>query len=124
MSQATRSTRVSTLRDTVNRRRVEIEQRPAIGFPLAVYRRFQEIEGKHLAMVISVNLFVAAIPLMIIGYAILEAFNPDRSFGTVLVGRFGLSGDTAHTVLGTFTNAQAGKNVALSIGLISLVVTG
>ncbi len=41
-------------------------------------RRFNEIEGKHLALVISLNLFVAVIPLLILGYAFLEAFNPNH----------------------------------------------
>ena len=77
------------------RRRAEIERRPVLGFPLATFRRFQEVEGKHLALVIGVNLFIAIIPLVIVGYAILEAFNPHRSIGTVLVGRFRLSGNTA-----------------------------
>jgi uncharacterized BrkB/YihY/UPF0761 family membrane protein len=61
---------------------------------------------------------------LIIGYAIIEAFNPRRSFGTVLIGRFRLSGTTADIVGSTFTTAEAGKSVALSIGLISLLVTG
>ena len=106
------------------RRRAEIEQRPVLGFPLAAYRRFQEVEGKHLALVIGVNLFIAIIPLVIVGYAILEAFNPHRSIGTVLVGRFRLSGNTATIVRDTFASAKGGESVALSIGLISLVITG
>ena len=73
---------------------------------------------------IGVNLFIAVIPLLIVGYAIIEAFNPNRSIGTVFVGRFHLSGDTARIVRDTFTNAKGGKNVALSISLISLLITG
>jgi len=37
-----------------------------VAFLLQVNRRFKEIEGKHLALVISLNLFVAVIPLLII----------------------------------------------------------
>jgi uncharacterized BrkB/YihY/UPF0761 family membrane protein len=59
-----------------------------------------------------------------VGYAFIEAFNPNRSIGTVLVGRFRLTGTTAATVRATFTSAKAGKNVALSISVISLFVTG
>ena len=110
--------------DAFERRRADIEQRPVLGFPLAAYRRFQEVEGKHLALVIGVNMFIAIIPLVIVGYAILEAFNPHRSFGTVLVGRFRLSGNTATIVRDTFASARGGESVALSIGLISLVITG
>ncbi len=52
---------------------------------LQATRRFKEIEGKHLALVISVNLFVAVIPLLIIIYAFAEAFSPHRSFGALVV---------------------------------------
>jgi uncharacterized BrkB/YihY/UPF0761 family membrane protein len=87
-------------------------------------RRFDEIEGKHLALVIAVNLFISVIPLLILGYAFLEAFNPQRDFGTVAVHTFHLTGSTARLVQQTFTNAESGKNTALSISLISLLVTG
>ena len=87
-------------------------------------RRFNEIEGKHLSLVIAVNLFVAVIPLLILGYAILEAFNPHRSFGTVLVHAFHLTGSTAQTVENTFSTASSGRNTALSISIISLLITG
>ena len=57
----------------------KLEQHRQIGFLLQSSRRFNEIEGKHLALVISLNLFVAVIPLLILGYAFLEAFNPNYS---------------------------------------------
>jgi uncharacterized BrkB/YihY/UPF0761 family membrane protein len=108
----------------LERRRGELEEHRLVGFPLAAYRRFNDIEGKHLALVVGANVFIALIPLMIVGYAFVEAFNPHRSIATVLIGRFHLSGATAATVRETFTSAKAGKNVALSIGLISLLITG
>lgn len=104
--------------------REDLEQRPRLGFPLRSFRRFNDIEGKHLALVIATNLFIAIIPLFILGYAFLEAFNPHRSFGVVLVHSFHLTGNTARTVEDTFSNARSGKNTALSIGLISLLITG
>ena len=82
------------------------------------------IEGKHLALVIALNLFVAVIPLMIIGYAFIEAFSPQRDVGNLIVGNLHLTGSTAKIVKGTFTNASSGKSVALSISLISLLITG
>jgi uncharacterized BrkB/YihY/UPF0761 family membrane protein len=117
-------TRTAALKETLERRRGELERHRLIAFPLAAYRRFNDIEGKHLALVIAANLFVAVIPLLIVGYAFIERFNPDRSIAAVLIGRFRLTGNTAATVRATFTNAKAGKNVALSIGVISLLVTG
>lgn len=101
-----------------------LEARPLLGFPLASYRRFKEIDGKQLAFVIGGNMFISVIPLFIIGYAIIEAFNPHRTFATIIIQRFHLTGETAETVRATFTNAQSGRNVALSLSIASLFITG
>jgi uncharacterized BrkB/YihY/UPF0761 family membrane protein len=103
----------------------ELERKHAwVAFPLASFRRFGKIEGKHLAIVIALNLFVAVIPLIIIGYAFIEAFNPHRDVGSVLAGNLHLTGSTAQIVKDTFATANSGKRVALSISLISLLITG
>jgi hypothetical protein len=70
------------------------------------------------------NLFVSIIPLLILGYAFISAFNPHRSFGNVVVHIFHLTGTTAQTVENTFTTASSGKSTALSISIISLLITG
>jgi uncharacterized BrkB/YihY/UPF0761 family membrane protein len=70
------------------------------------------------------NLFVAVIPLLILGYAFLEAFNPNHTVGALIVRNLHLTGSTAHVVRDTFASAQSGKSVALSISLISLLITG
>jgi uncharacterized BrkB/YihY/UPF0761 family membrane protein len=118
------SDRTTALTDKVGRHRTRLEQHRFLRFPLSTYRRFKEIEGTHLALVIAANAFIAIIPLLIVGYAFIEAFSPDRTIGNVLVGRFHLTGATADTVRATFSTAKAGKTVALSIGLISLLITG
>lgn len=120
----TMAARAMTLKDRAQQHGARLEEARLVNFPVAVHRRFKKIEGSHLALVIATNAFIAVIPLMIIGYAFLEAFNPNRSIGAVLVERFHLTGATAQTVRDTFTTAKAGKSVALSIGLISLVITG
>jgi len=43
----------------------KLEQHPLASFPIESFRRFNKIEGKHLAIVIALNLFVAVIPLII-----------------------------------------------------------
>src|SRR4051812_37030170 len=43
--------------------RPDLEERARIGFLLLSSRRYGEIEGKHLSLVIAMNLFVAIIPL-------------------------------------------------------------
>ena len=102
----------------------KLEQHRWVGFPLGSIRRFKKIDGKHLALVIAVNLFVAVIPLLIIGYAFVEAFDPHHSFGALVVKDLHLTGSTAQIVRDTFTNARSGKSVALSISVISLLITG
>src|SRR5262249_20254521 len=101
-----------------------LDRHPVAGFFIASYRRFKEIDGKQLAFVIAGNMYISVLPLFIVGYAIIEAFNPDRTIALVIIERFHLSGDTAALVRQTFANARSGRNVALSLSLISLVVTG
>jgi uncharacterized BrkB/YihY/UPF0761 family membrane protein len=107
-----------------NEYRTKLESRPRLGLPLRSLRRFNEIEGKHLALVIAANLFIAVIPLLILGYAFFVAFNPHHSFGEVLVRAFHVTGGAAQTVENTFSNARSGRSTALSISVISLLVTG
>jgi uncharacterized BrkB/YihY/UPF0761 family membrane protein len=116
--------RVRHYREKLRAYRERLEQRPRVGFLLQVNRRFNEIEGKHLAIVIALNLFVAVIPLIIIGYAFISAFNPHRDVGNLLASNLHLHGSTATIVKDTFATASSGKSVALSIGLISLLITG
>jgi uncharacterized BrkB/YihY/UPF0761 family membrane protein len=101
-----------------------IEHHPVLGFPLASYRRFKEIDGKELAFIVAGDMFISVLPLFIIGYAIIEAFSPDRSIAAVVIERFHLSGQTAALVRSTFSNARSGRNVALSLSVVSLLVTG
>jgi uncharacterized BrkB/YihY/UPF0761 family membrane protein len=101
-----------------------LERRPRVAFWLQVNRRFNKIEGKHLALVISLNLFVAVIPLLIIIYAFAASFSANRSFGVLLVRDLHLTGNSALVVRDTFTSARSGKSVALSISVISLLITG
>src|SRR6516225_9398872 len=85
-----------------------LEERPLLGFPIASYRRFKEIDGKQLAFVIGGNMFISVIPLFIIGYAVIEAFNPHRTIAVVMIQRFHLTGQTAALVTQTFSNARSG----------------
>lgn len=101
-----------------------MEQRPLLGFPIASYRRFKEMDGKQLAFVIAGNMFISIIPLFIVGYALIEAFNPNRTFAVVVIQRFHLDGSTAAVVRQTFSNAKSGRSVALSLSIGSLFVTG
>lgn len=100
------------------------KRRRWVAFALASLRRFEQIDGKHLAIVIAANLFIAVIPLIIIGYAFAEGFNPRRGFGVVIATNLHLSGDTAQIVKDTFTSASSGKSVAVIVTVISLLITG
>jgi uncharacterized BrkB/YihY/UPF0761 family membrane protein len=122
-----RSARTASVRPYQEKLRAywdRLERRPRVGFLLQVNRRFNKIEGKHLALVISLNLFVAVIPLLIIIYAFIASFSANRSFGVLLDRDLHLTGNSAVIVRDTFTNAKSGKSVALSISVISLLITG
>jgi uncharacterized BrkB/YihY/UPF0761 family membrane protein len=100
------------------------KRRRWVAFALASLRRFDQIDGKHLAIVIAANLFIAVIPLIIIGYAIAEGFNPRHGFGVVIATNLHLSGGTAQIVKDTFTTASSGKITAVIVTVISLLITG
>ena len=53
-----------------------------------------------------------------------EAFSPHHSFGALVVRDLHLTGSSALIVRDTFSNARSGKSVALSISVISLLITG
>ena len=118
------ATRMQRYRQKLQHYQDKLEQRPQIAFLLQANRRFKQIEGKHLALIIAVNLFVAVIPLLIIIYAFASSFSPHRSFGVLAVRDLHLTGSDAVIVRDTFTTANSGKSVALSISLISLLITG
>ena len=115
---------VRRYREKLRAYRDRLERRPRVAFLLQVNRRFKKIEGKHLALVICLNLFVAVIPLLIIIYAFVESFSANHSFGNLLVKDLHLTGNSAVVVRDTFTNAKSGKSVALSISVISVLITG
>jgi uncharacterized BrkB/YihY/UPF0761 family membrane protein len=77
-----------------------------------------------LALVISLNMFVAVIPLLIVIFAFATSFSANRSFGVLVVRDLHLTGSSALIVRDDFTSARSGKSVALSIGVISLLITG
>ena len=60
----------------------------------------------------------------VIHSAFVEAFSANRSFGTLIARDLHLTGSSAQIVRDTFTNASSGKSVALSISVISLLITG
>jgi uncharacterized BrkB/YihY/UPF0761 family membrane protein len=103
--------------------RERLERWRLTSFLLRASERFEEIEGRHLAIVVATNLFIAFIPLLIVGYALVERFNAHRDIGTVLASGFHLTGRTATIVDSTFPSAGSDHRVALSISLISLLVT-
>lgn len=53
--------KVRPYRDKLRGYQDRLERRPQVAFLLQAAWRFKQIEGKHLALVISVNLFVAEI---------------------------------------------------------------
>jgi uncharacterized BrkB/YihY/UPF0761 family membrane protein len=119
-----RATRARRCQEKLLPHQEKLEKHPWASFPPESVRRFNKGEGKHLAIVIALNLFVAFIPLIIIGYAFIKAFNPHRDIGNLIAEDLRLTGSTAQIVKATFANDSSGKSVALSISVISLLITG
>ena len=116
--------RVEKARARIAEEQEKMEKRPLVGFAITSVKRFLEIDGQDLTLIISTNLFVAVIPMFILLYSLAVAFNPKRSIANVMISRFDLSGDTAQYVTRTFPAASSGKNLAIIISIVSLFVTG
>src|SRR5271165_4486448 len=97
--------RVRRYREKLRAYTERLERRPRVAFWLQVNRRFNKIEGKHLALVISLNLFVAVIPLLIIIYAFIASFSANRSFGVLIDKDLHLTGSSALVKVSRTTSA-------------------
>jgi hypothetical protein len=66
-----RSRRFSKWITSARRYRQRVERHRWLKLPTESVRRFNRIDGKHLALVITLNIFVAIIPLVIVAYAVI-----------------------------------------------------
>jgi uncharacterized BrkB/YihY/UPF0761 family membrane protein len=106
------------------KRREELERRRHLGLALLTWKRFGEIEGGDLAVLMTLSLFVAMVPLVLMVFSWVTGFRPTANVANVVVRQYDLHGVEATVVRSTFASANAGRANATVFGTLSLLVAG
>ena len=93
--------RSSAVQDQVTRRREELERSRHLGLLLLVRRRFKAIEGGDLSVLISLSLFVAMVPLVLLGFSWLTGFSSSANLASFVIRHYGLHEPVAGIVRDT-----------------------
>lgn len=92
---------------------------------LAVQKRFGEVRGGYLAAAVTLNVFLSAFPLLLVGIAVL-GFVADSSddLPRRVVENLGLTGESAQAMTNALDHAAATKKAASAIGVLGLLWSG
>jgi uncharacterized BrkB/YihY/UPF0761 family membrane protein len=116
--------RSSTVQGQVARRREELERSRHLGLLLVAQRRFREIEGGDLSVLIALSLFVAMVPLVLLGFSWLTGFSSSASLASFVIRHYGLHEPVAGVVRTTFASAAADRSSSSVLGVVSWAVAG
>ena len=116
--------RSSAIQDQVARRREELERSRHVGLVLLVRRRFKEIEGGDLSVLIALSLFVAMVPLVLLGFSWLTGFSSSANLASLIIRHDDLHEPVAGIVRGTFASASADRSSSSVLGVLSWAVAG
>lgn len=98
---------------------------PFLRTPIAVQKRYSEIQGNHLAASVTLQAFLSLFPLLLVATA---AVGFVAGGGTDVAGRvienLGLTGDAANAVDDAVRAAEGSKRAASIIGLAGLLWSG
>ena len=95
---------------------------------LAVQGRYKELNGRELALAITLSAFLSILPLLLVGIAVFGFFSAaaSRDLAAEAVQRLGLdaSSDTARLVTEAMHTAESSRKAASVVGLAGLLWTG
>ncbi len=114
----------TTLAARIARRREELERSRRVGLALLTWKRFGEIEGGDLAVLMTLSLFVAMVPLVLMVFSWVAGFSTTASAANIVIRQYDLHGASAIVVRDTFASANAGRTNATVFGTLSLLVAG
>ena len=100
----------------------KLEERRSTAFGLAVYRRFEEIDGWTRATLIAFELITTVLPLLLIGYAYSTNFSSTFSLGDAVVNQLALSGSVAGFVRDAFAKGDAMRSIWSFIGVFGFLI--
>ena len=96
----------------------------ALDYPVAIGRRFFEINGLDLGALLALELFTTVIPLALIGFSYANGFSESFSVGKVMIRQLHLNGEEAELVRSAFGSGQKLKSTWTVFGLASFLVWG
>jgi len=91
---------------------------------LLTWRRFGEIQGGDLAVLMTLSLFVAIVPLVLMIFSWITGFRPSANIATLVIRQYNLYGPEANVVRTTFASANAGRSSATLLGILGLFAAG
>jgi hypothetical protein len=116
--------RSAAVQDQVSRRREELERSRHLGLPLVAQRRFKQIEGGDLSVLIALSLFVAMVPVVLLGFSWLTGFSSSANLASLVIRHYGLHEPVAGIVRTTFASASADRSSSSVLGVLSWAVAG
>jgi hypothetical protein len=87
-------------------------------------RRFKVIEGGDLSVLIALSLFVAMVPLVLLGFSWLTGFSSSANLASLVIRHYGLHEPVAGVVRDTFASASADRSSSSVLGVASWAVAG
>ena len=116
--------RSAAVQDQVARRREELERNRHVGLLLLAQRRFKAIEGGELSVLIALSLFVAMVPVVLLGFSWLTRFSSSANLASLLIRHYNLHEPVAGIVRDTFASASADRSASSVLGVASWAVAG
>jgi len=96
-----------------------------IATALRVQQRFSAVRGSYLASAVTLNVFLALFPLLLVGIAVVGFLtNNDTSISGRIIENLGLTGTSAQTMQDALDHAASTRKAASAIGLVGLLWSG
>lgn len=105
-------------------RREELERSRRLGLMLLTWKRFGEIQGGDLAVLMTLSLFLAIVPLVLMIFSWISGFSPTANVATLVIRQYNLHGTEANIVRSTFASANASRSNATVFGILGLLAAG
>ena len=110
--------------DALRARREKILASRSIGIPIAIVRRFFQVNGLRKSMLIAFNLFICGLPLLMIVFSFISSHRKNLRLGEIAVDTFDLHGVTATTMKNLFATNSSVLSIASLIVIVTLLVSG
>lgn len=110
--------------DALRARREGLLATRSIGIPIAIVRRFFQVNGIRKSMLIAFNLFICGLPLLMIAFSFLSSHRKNLRLGTIAVETFDLHGATAATMKDLFASNTSILGIASLIVIVTLLISG